>query len=173
MRALWQRCKAGPMAESDLLAVLQELSGRSWSRELKQWVHGTVELPLRELLEQHGVAIHEDPAQLAQRLGLRVSESGGSVQIKTVLRGGAAEQAGFAAGDEWLGLEVGSGKSRSSWRLNKLDDLLLYAGGHLRVQALVARDKRLLGLTLNLPRQVSSWRLSVQSRERVATWLGA
>jgi predicted metalloprotease with PDZ domain len=173
MRALWQRCKAGPMAESDLLAVLQELSGRSWSRELKQWVHGTAELPLRELLEQHGVAIHEDPAQLAQRLGLRVSDSGGAVQIKTVLRDGAAEQAGFAAGDEWLGLEVGSGKSRSSWRLNKLDDLLLYAGGHHRIQALVARDKRLLGLTLNLPRQVSSWRLSVQVRERVGAWLGA
>ncbi len=173
MRALWQRCKAGPMAESDLLAVLQELSGRSWSRELRQWVHGTAELPLRELLEQHGVAIHEDPAQLAQRLGLRVSESGGAIQIKTVMRGGAAEQAGFAAGDEWLGLEVGSGKSRSSWRLNKLDDLLLYAGGHARVQALVARDKRLLGLTLNLPRQVNSWRLSVQARERVGAWLGA
>ncbi len=173
LRALWQRCKAGPMAESDLLAVLQELSGRSWSREIKQWVHGTAELPLRELLEQHGVAIHEEPAQLAQRLGLRVSESGGAIQIKTVLRGGAAEQAGFAAGDEWLGLEVGSGRSRSSWRLNKLDDLLLYAGGHARVQALLARDKRLLDLTLNLPRQVNSWRLSVQEKERVGAWLGA
>jgi predicted metalloprotease with PDZ domain len=43
-------------------------------------------------------------AQLAQRLGLRVAENH-SVQIKTVLRGGAAEQAGFAAGDEWLGLQ--------------------------------------------------------------------
>ncbi|MBI2744020.1 MAG: M61 family metallopeptidase [Burkholderiales bacterium] len=173
MRALWLRCKAGPMAESDLLAVLQDLSGRSWSRELKRWVHGTAELPLRELLEQHGVTIHEEPAQLAQRLGLRVSESGGSIQVKTVLRGGAAEQAGFAAGDEWLGVEVGSGKSLSSWRLHKLDDLLLYAGGQSRVKALVARDKRLLTLSLSQPRSISTWRLSVGARERVGAWLAA
>ncbi|MCZ8293704.1 MAG: peptidase M61 [Hylemonella sp.] len=173
MRALWLRCKAGPMAESDLLAVLQDLSGRSWSRELKRWVHGTAELPLRELLEQHGVTIHEEPAQLAQRLGLRVSESGGSIQVKTVLRGGTGEQAGFAAGDEWLGVEVGSGKSLSSWRLHKLDDLLLYAGGQSRVKALVARDKRLLTLSLSLPRSISTWRLSVGARERVGAWLAA
>ena len=171
MRALWLRCKAGPMTESDLLAVLQELSGRSWSRELKRWVHSTAELPLRELLERHGVNLHEEPAQLAQRLGLRVSESG-SLQIKTVLRGGAGEQAGFAAGDEWLGVEVGSGKARSSWRLHKLDDLLLYASGQGRVQALVARDKRLLTLPLHLPRKVSTWRLSVRAKELVGAWLG-
>ncbi len=172
MRALWLRCQAGPMAESDLLAVLQALSGRSWSRELRRWVHGTAELPLRELLERHGVAIHEEPAQLAQRLGLRVSESGG-IQIKTVLRGGAAEQAGFAAGDEWLGVEVGSGKSSSSWRLHKLDELLLYAGGQGRLKALVARDQRLQVLNLSLPRSVSTWRLSVRGKELVGAWLGA
>ncbi len=172
MRALWLRCKAGPMAENDLLSVLQELSGRSWSRELRRWVHSTAELPLRELLERHGVTIHEEPAQLAQRLGLRVSESG-SLQIKTVLRGGAGEQAGFAAGDEWLGVEVGSGKSLSRWRLHKLDELLLYAGGQNRVKALVARDKRLLTLSLSLPRSVSTWRLSVRAKELVGAWLGA
>lgn len=172
MRALWLRCKAGPMTESDLLAVLRDLSGRSWSRELKRWVHSTAELPLRELLERHGVTIHEEPAQLAQRLGLRVSESG-SLQIKTVLRGGAGEQAGFAAGDEWVGVEVGNGKALSRWRLHKLDDLLLYAGGQNRVKALVTRDKRLLTLSLPLPRSVSTWRLSVGTRERVGAWLGA
>jgi hypothetical protein len=29
-----------------------------------------------------------------------------SSQVKNVLRGGAAEQAGMAAGDEWLGIDV-------------------------------------------------------------------
>jgi predicted metalloprotease with PDZ domain len=172
MRALWQRCAAGPMREDDLLAVLRELSGRSWSREIQRWVHGTGELPLRELLEQHGVRVHDEPAQLAQRLGLRVAESGSGVQIKTVLRGGAAEQAGLAAGDEWLGVAVGSGKSRSSWRLGKLDDLLLYAGDQERVQALVARDRRLLTLPLKLPRQITTWRLAAEQREKVQRWLG-
>ncbi|GAB3501119.1 PDZ domain-containing protein [Curvibacter fontanus] len=173
MRALWLRCQAGPMAESDLLAVLQELSGRSWAREFKRWVHGTAELPLRELLERHGVAIHEEPAQLAQGLGLRVSESGGSIQIKTVLRGGAAELAGFAAGDEWLAVEVGKGSARSSWRLHKLDDLLLYAGGQPRVQALVSRDRRLLTLSLALPRGVRTWRLAAADKQKIGAWLNA
>ncbi len=173
MRALWLRCKAGPMAESDLLQVLRDLSGRSWSRELRRWVHGTSELPLRELLERHGVTLHEEPAQIAQRLGLRVNESAGTLQIKTVLRGGAGEQAGFAAGDEWLGVGVGSGKSLSSWRLQKLDDLSLYADGQSVVQALVARDKRLQTLRLNLPRGISTWRLSVRAKELVGAWLGA
>jgi predicted metalloprotease with PDZ domain len=172
MRALWQRCAAGPMRESDVLAVLQELTGRSWARELRRWVHGTAELPLRELLERHGVTLHEDPAQLAQRLGLRVNENG-SLQVKAVLRGGAAEQAGFAAGDEWLGVEVGKSGTRSSWRLHKLDDLLLYAGGQTRVQALVARDRRLLSLSLNLPKAVNTWRLAATDRQRVSAWLGA
>jgi len=74
MRALWVRCQAGPMQEADVLAVLQELTGRSWAPEFKAWVHGTRELPLEKLLVSHGVAVHKDPAQLAQRLGLRVSE---------------------------------------------------------------------------------------------------
>ena len=170
MRALWQRCQGGPMTEDDLAFVLKELSGRSFSRELQRWVHGTGDLPLRELLDRHGVAIHDDPAQLAQQLGLRVAD-GPSIQIKSVLRGGAAEQAGFCAGDEWLGVEVGSGAAAQAWRLNRLDDLPLYAGTHSRLKALVARDKRLLRLPLVLPSGVTTWRLSVRDSQAVARWL--
>lgn len=172
MRSLWLRCQGGPMREDDLLQVLHELSGRSWAREIRRWVHSTAELPLRELLQRHGVTVHEEPAQLAQRLGLRANE-GPTLLIKTVLRGGAAEQAGFAAGDEWLGIETGQGNARSSWRMHKLDDLLLYAGRQNRVRALVARDKRLLHFTLALPRTVTTWRLSIQDPQRVGAWLAA
>ncbi len=172
MRALWLRCQGGPMHEDDLLQVLQDITGRAYAREIKRWVHSTAELPLKELLERHGVAIQEDPAQLAQQLGLRVTE-GAAIQIKTVLRGGAAERAGLAAGDEWLGVEVGSGQARSGWRLTKLDDLPLYAGAYTKVQALVARDKRLLKLTLNLPRGMTTWRLSVRDKQLVEAWLAA
>jgi predicted metalloprotease with PDZ domain len=169
MRALWQRCKAGPMTEADFAAVLKELGGRAFSRELAAWVHGTKDLPLQELLQPQGVAVLEEPAQLQQRLGLRVTESGGGVQVKTVLRGGAGELAGLAANDEWLGVEVAG----NGWRLAKLDDLLLYAGDHKKITALVARDRRLLRLELNLPAGVTTWRLVLRDAARAQPWLAA
>ncbi len=177
MRALWLRCKAGPMQEADLAAVLRDLTDRSWAAELAAWVHGTAELPLESLLMSAGVGVLAEPAQTAQALGLRVVE-GGSIQIKTVLRGGAAEAAGFAAGDEWLGIELPAVKDRgkvqaqpaSRWRIGKLDDLVLYAGAAPKVAAIVARDKRLLTLPLTLPRNVTTWRLVARDK-RITDWL--
>jgi predicted metalloprotease with PDZ domain len=166
MRALWQRCKAGPMTEADFAAVLKDLGGRAFAREIAAWVHGTSELPLEALLQAHGVRVLEEQAQLQQRLGLRMNETA-ALQIKTVLRGGAAEQAGFAANDEWLGVEVAG----TGWRLAKLDDLPLYAGGHKKVTALMARDRRLLRLELDLPAAVTTWRLVLHDAARAQPWL--
>ncbi len=169
LRALWQRCKAGPMSEADFAAVLKELGGRAFTRELAAWVHGTRELPLKDLLEQHGVGVQEEPSQLQQRLGVRAAENGGTIVLKNVLRGGAAEQAGLAANDEWLGVEVAG----QAWRLAKLDDLLLYAGAHRKITAIVARDRRLLRLDLALPAAATTWRLVLRDSARAQTWLGA
>jgi predicted metalloprotease with PDZ domain len=173
MRDLWLRCKAGPLREADVAAALQAVGGRSFAPELARWVHGLDELPLKALLEQHGVAVLEEPAQLAQRLGLRVTESQG-VQIKTVLRGGAAELAGFAAGDEWLGLNI-AGKTAASasggWRMQKLDDFTLYAGSAKTVTALIARDQRLFRLELTLPPALTTWRLVARDAALLDRWL--
>lgn len=170
MRALWQRCDGGPMREADVQAVLAELGGRSFAKEMTRWVHGTADLPLKPLLEECGLAVLEEPAQIAQRLGLRLGEGPG-VHIKTVLRGGAAERAGFAAGDEWLAVEVGPAKSCSSWRLSKLDELPLYAGTANKLTALVARDKRLMKLNLTLPPSVTTWRLVLRDQALAQAWL--
>ena len=170
MRSLFKRCKGGPMSEADLLDVLQLLAGRSLAPELAQWVHSTDTLPLQPLLERHGVAVHADPSHMAQRLGLRVAEAG-NIVVKTVLRGGAAEKAGFCAGDEWLGVELPG--EREGWRLHKLDDLALYAGSQLRMTALVSRDKRLLRLPLVLPEGVTTWRLAARDAAALTAWLGA
>ena len=170
MRGLWQCCHGGPMTEADLLAVLEGLAGRSFSKEIARWVHGKAELPVQSLLERQGVAVQQEPSDLAQRLGLRVSE-GTSIQVKSVLRGSAAEQAGFAAGDEWLALEVGAGKQASSWRLSKLDDVALYAGAASIIGALVARDKRILKLSLKLPPPATRWCLAVGDKKLVSQWL--
>ena len=169
MRGLWKRCKAGPMREQDLLDELQAYTGRSWQAEIQAWVHSTTDLPLRELLTAQGVVLDAETSTMAQRLGLRVSEAGGSVQIKGVLRGSAAETAGLAAGDEWLGLEVGAKGQGGSWRLHKLDDLPALLGREQKLVALVSRDKRLLRLPLKVPAQASGWKLSVPT-DRTPGW---
>jgi len=170
MRSLWQRCKAGPMQEADLLAVLQELTGRSWKKEIKAWVHSTAELPVRALLTAQGLQIHEDEAQMAQRLGLRAVDGAAGVQIKVVLRGGAAERAGLASGDEWLGLEVGTRGQGGSWRLNKLDELKVLLGTEKKLIAWVSRDKRLLRLPVSLPPKSVTWRLLVPADRKAGQW---
>lgn len=173
MRALWRRCQAGPMSEADFVDVLEALGKRAFAPELAQWVHGRGELPLKDLLQQHGVNVLEEPAQLAHRLGLRVAESQG-VQVKTVLRGGAAEKAGFAAGDEWLGVEPVSRAGTApagGWRMSRLDDLNLYAGNAKKVTALIARDQRLLRLELVMPPAMSTWRLVVKDAALLERWL--
>jgi predicted metalloprotease with PDZ domain len=164
MRGLWQRCQGGPMQEADVLAVLQSLSGRSWAKEIKVWVHGTGELPLRPLLESQDILVYEDPAQPAQRLGLRVTETAGVLRIKTVLHGSAAQRAGLCAGDEWLGVGLPSG----GWRIHKLDELGTILGSARRCVALVSRDKQLLRLPLTLPARVTTWRLAAGSRAPTA-----
>ena len=170
----------GCITEADFAAALQTMGGRSFAPEIAQWIHGTTDLPLRTLLEKAGVRIHEDPAQLAQQLGLRVAETSGSVHIKTVMRGGLAEQAGFAPGDEWLGLEIGG----QGWRLSRLDDVWLYAAPNTAkparatktpkpVTAWVSRDMRLLRLALQLPHPgtvQTTWRLGVADSARLQAW---
>ena len=176
MRALWSRCKAGPMSEADFAAALQALSGRSFASELARWVHGKDELPLEELLRRNGVVVAHDPAQLAHRLGVRVTENHG-VHIKVVLSGGEAEKAGFAAGDEWIGVEPAAsarGKAKTAscgWRMGRLDDLLLYTGEAKKITALVSRDKRLLRLDLAVPPAFTTWRLVLQDSAKVEQWL--
>ena len=163
MRGLWKRCQAGPMREQDVLDELQALTGRSWHKELQAWVHSTAELPLARLLEAQGIRIHAEPGNFAQHLGMRHTDANGSVQIKAVLRGSAAEQAGFAAGDEWLGLEVGARSQQGHWRVNKLSDVPELLGTERKALALVSRDKQLLRLPLTVPQQSTVWRLEASS----------
>ncbi|NVO05813.1 MAG: M61 family metallopeptidase [Rhodoferax sp.] len=170
MQALWRQCSAGPMTEHDLLAVLADLGGRSFAKELAAWVHSTQELPTTALLERHGVKVHREPDQVAQQLGLRVKDSGG-LGIHQVLRGGMAEKAGFASGDEWLAVQADTAKASGPWRMQTLDDLTLYCGNAKKVRATVARDKRLLTLSLTLPPPSQALRLAVADAAAVERWL--
>ncbi|WP_353234917.1 peptidase M61 [Diaphorobacter ruginosibacter] len=174
MRGLWRRTRGGPMSLDDVLQVLHDLTGRSWAGEIQRWAYGTDDLPLKELLASQGIAMQPDTAAPAQRLGMRVQEGAVGIAVKAVLSGGPAEQAGFMAGDEWLGIELADG---DAWRLHRLDDLALYAGAARRATALVSRDRRLLRLPIALQPAASptampdTVRLNVDDAELARNWL--
>jgi S1-C subfamily serine protease len=88
-----------------------------------------------------------------------VLESQGVVQVKAVLRGGAAEKAGLAAGDEWWAVASAKAKSQT-WRLKKLEDLTLLLGREKKAVATITRDQKVFELPLTLPSDVHTWRLS-------------
>ena len=147
MRALWAASSGGPITEAQIAQALQQIGGRSYAAELAAWVHGTEDLPLPALLEQAGVDWTSDAATLAQRLGVRVSESAlTGVKVSQVLRGGAAERAGLSAGDELLAV--------AGWRVRRLEDALRVLSAGVAAPLLVARDQRVLSLPLLLPAEV-------------------
>ncbi len=160
------------MTEQDFLQVLQKVSGRSFEKELKQWAHGTGELPVAALLQVYGVKVGTEKPTIAQQLGIRIKEDAG-IRIQQVLRGGAGEQAGFAAGDEWLAVDTGGGTSGGPWRLQTLSDLQQYCGKARKVQALVSRDKRLMTLSLTLPKPAHMTALTLQNADVLSRWLDA
>ncbi len=141
MRALWQRSKAGPVGEAEILAALGDEVGA----EVQTWVHGATELPLAERLAQAGVLWRtETQAGLATRLGLKLSEGPVSgIQVREVQRGSAAEAAGVSAGDELLAAD--------GWRLRRLEEALQWVPEGRRCELLLVRDQRLRTVAFTLP----------------------
>jgi predicted metalloprotease with PDZ domain len=158
MQQLWRRSGGAAITEADIAAVLEAVGGRSYAPELAAWVHGTDDIPLEPLWQVFGVEPRRDKPTLAQRLGARLGESAAGVKVQAVLRGSAAEQAGLAAGDEWVAL--------GDWRVQKLDDLgLIGAGFEQPLPLLASRDKRLLPLTLPaLPHEGGNATLGLQAK---------
>ncbi len=144
MRSLWLRSAGGPLREADIAQVLADVGGRAFDSELAAWVHGTDDLPLAKLFERFGMSMQHDAATLADRLGLKVSESAlTGVRVSHVLRGGIAEDCGMSAGDEVVGI--------GDWRLRRLDDALRLVASGEEAQWLVARDQRLQRLPFVMP----------------------
>ena len=120
-----------------------------FAAELDAWVHGTDDLPLADLLDQAGVSWQLQPGSLAQRLGLKVSESAlTGIKVSQVMRGSVAETCGFAPGDEVLAL--------GDWRLRRLDDALRLALPGEAAEWLVSRDQRLHRLTAVWPAEAGT-----------------
>jgi predicted metalloprotease with PDZ domain len=158
MRLLWQRSGGGPVGEADIARALNDVAATPMDAALQAWVHGTGDLPLKELLERFGIAWQAQPPTLAQRLGLKVSESAlTGIKVSHVLRGSVAEAAGLAAGDELLALD--------GWRLRRLDDAQRLLNVSPVSSLLVSRDQRVLNLQLSLLSHDSDPHATVQLSE--------
>ena len=145
MRSLWARSGGGPITEADIRAALREVGGRSLDDKLAAWVHGTDDLPIAPLLERFGVQWQAQTPNMAQRLGVRVSESPlTGVKVSHVLRGGEAERAGVSTGDELLAVD--------GWRIRRLDDAQRLMKPGTPSALLLSRDQRVLTLPLTWPK---------------------
>ena len=121
MRALWQRYGKTHrgVPEDAVESLVREVSGLELTGFFDQAVRGTEDLPLAQMLAQVGVELRLRPARDAKdagaaveefsepkarrSLGLRLRE-GPDADIAHVLDGGAAQQAGLAAGDTLVAL---------------------------------------------------------------------
>jgi predicted metalloprotease with PDZ domain len=140
--------------EADIAAAMEQVGGRSYAKELAAWVHGTDDAPWRVLLAKFGVAWNQQAPNVAQRLGLRASESAlTGIKLSNVLRGGAAEAAGLSAGDELVAVD--------DWRVRRLDDLTRLIDAKRSARVLVSRDQRMLTLALALPAAPDSGAISL------------
>ncbi|MES2887929.1 MAG: PDZ domain-containing protein [Pseudomonadota bacterium] len=141
MRALWLRSAGGPISESDILGAVDDIAVGSLSTALQAWVHGTDDFAWMDLLAPMGLTWQAQPPSLAQRWGLKVSESAlTGVKVSQVLRAGLGEQVGLCAGDELLGV--------NQWRVRRLEDATRLLVSDQPGQLLVCRDQALLTLTL-------------------------
>ncbi len=141
MRALWLRSAGGPISESDITQAVNDIAGCDLGTELRGWVHGTEDGPWMSLVEPLGLTWQAQPPSMAQRWGIKVSESAlTGIKVSHVLRGGLGEQMGMCPGDELLGL--------NQWRLRRLDDVSRLLIPDQLATLLVCRDQVLLPLSV-------------------------
>ncbi len=118
MRVLWQRHGVTDtgILEADFEALAAEVTGLDLKDFFDAAVRGTDDLPLAQALQQVGVthtltegrkAKGAGQAQTAPRpsLDVVVKARNGAAVLANVLRGGAAERAGLAPGDELVAID--------------------------------------------------------------------
>jgi len=117
MRTLWRRhgLTGGGLEEDGIERLAEEVTGVKLARYFDDWLRSTRELPLKALLATSGVEMELRPAESGEdkggkparsknaaglaMLGIRVRAQGGDTGVTHVLEGGAAQEAGIAAGD--------------------------------------------------------------------------
>ncbi|HET8869831.1 MAG TPA: peptidase M61, partial [Aquabacterium sp.] len=112
----------------------------AWAEVLNTWTEATDDLPIQSLLQKAGVSWNTKPAPLPQRLGVRLSETAGTVKVQAVMRHGVAEQIGLSAGDELIALD--------QWRIKRIEDLSTWRDDAREQTLLISRDQIVSSLIL-------------------------
>jgi predicted metalloprotease with PDZ domain len=114
MRLLWQDYLAKGIGVGDdtIQQVVSQVAGEDCSALLDEWIYGTSDLPLQQLLAQLGIEIVLRSAANEQdkggkeasdlpvsSIGAQLKEVDGGVQIVSTREGEAAQHAGLSAGD--------------------------------------------------------------------------
>ncbi len=169
MRLMWARygrdfARDGQgIAEGAMPALIREATGLDLRREVQRWAHGTVDLPLAELLGRFGFSLGFEPvAGPGARMGLKLTEQDGRLRIGTVYSAGPGHLAGLSAGDLIVacdGLRIDREKD--------LQSLLARRADGRQITLHVFRDDRLHSLVLVLaPAPAIQARLSVDPGAR-------
>ena len=123
MRALWTRhgLTGAGVEEDGVERLAAEVAGLDLRRSFDDWLRSTRELPLRPLLAAHGIDMALRPAESSSdrggkpaaskapgglaMLGAAARGDGEEIVLTHVLDGGAAQQAGMAAGDAVVAID--------------------------------------------------------------------
>ncbi len=175
MRHLWQHCPDRQVTEERILASLHALTGRSWQPELSAWVHGTEAFTTG----QPAGRLWCHPGKPAPRHG----PSAGPARARGQQHHhspSAARQPGGTGGDDGrgrsgTGIDTMTRHGPQGWRIGTLDELALYTPPGSALTALIARDKQLLRLPLQLPpaanQPLSNVQLRTSDNTQLAQWL--
>jgi len=120
MRLLWNRFGKSEqtfgLSEDGFGEIIEDATGLDLRHELAQWVEGTTDLPLTELLLPLGIQMKQDAAKdEPPSLGLWTAQRGHDLVAKTVLKDGPAMRAGLSAGDVLMALD-GLRVNETSWK---------------------------------------------------------
>jgi len=158
MRVLWQKFgrdfyqlaqdgRQQGVSEQELQELTEQLAGIKMKTFFEQYVRGTKELPLADLLPEFGVQLADLRKSDKPSLGVKLKSDNNDCKLLQVYTGSAAHQAGLSAGDVLVAIEGlrvsgadGVGKLLSSYRVGakitvhafRRDELMLFT---LRLQS--------------------------------------
>ena len=110
MRALWSQygrefygsgngAVGRGVGETEVEALFDKITGLNMKPLFEQWVRGTEDLPLGELLQTFGVSLADQGDAAKPSLGIRCAKEGADCRLASVYEGCAAHRAGLSAND--------------------------------------------------------------------------